>query len=187
MASGQFSSLLDVEILIPVGRNFNFLLKPVEEPVNWFTSLILLPCYLGVVHPLLNVALHRQSPLLSLLCFSVPCDARMFPYVISPSLCWSPCSSKPISWSPVCTSFCPSVVHTSRNVKKCAGHLDRQVLPFAGPNANLPVLACFFIHCTEKLCIFSAGHLDRQVFRTCRSKRKSASQDRRTGTFRDVC
>ena len=34
--------------------------------------------------------------------------------------------------------------HTLQNVKKCAGHLDRQVLPFAGPNANLPVLACFF-------------------------------------------
>ena len=41
MATGQFSSLLDVEIPIPVGRNFNFLLKPVEEPVNWFTSLII--------------------------------------------------------------------------------------------------------------------------------------------------
>ena len=62
------------------------------------------------------VALHRQSPFLSLLCFSVPCDARMFPYVISPSLCWSPCSSKSISWSPVCTSFCPSVVWISGDV-----------------------------------------------------------------------
>ena len=33
--------------------------------------------------------------------------------------------------------------HTSRNVKKGAGHLDRQVLPFTGPNEYLPVLACF--------------------------------------------
>ena len=43
MATGQFSSLLDVEIPIPVGRNFNFLLKPVEEPVNWFTALLTVP------------------------------------------------------------------------------------------------------------------------------------------------
>ena len=41
MASGQFSSLLDVEIPILVGGNFNFLLKLVEEPVNWFTALVL--------------------------------------------------------------------------------------------------------------------------------------------------
>ena len=43
------SSLLDVEIPIPVGRNFNFLLKPVEEPVNWFTSLeitVFLKCFM---------------------------------------------------------------------------------------------------------------------------------------------
>ena len=39
MATGQFSFLLDVEIPIPVGKNFNFLIKPVEEPVNWFTAL----------------------------------------------------------------------------------------------------------------------------------------------------
>ena len=40
MARGQFSSLLDVEIPIPVDINFNFLLKPVGKPVNWFTSLV---------------------------------------------------------------------------------------------------------------------------------------------------
>ena len=68
-----------------------------------------------------------------------------------------------------CRTFGPAGAPICRSKRKSAG------------------LGVFFIHCTEKLCIFSAGHLDRQVFRTCRSKRKSASQDRRTGTFRDVC
>ena len=38
-ATGRFSSLLDVEIPIPVGINCNFLLKPVKELVNWFSPL----------------------------------------------------------------------------------------------------------------------------------------------------
>jgi hypothetical protein len=45
-------------------------------------------------------------------------------------------------------------LHTSRNVKKCAGHLDRQVLPFAGPNANLPVLACFLFTVLSNCAFF---------------------------------
>ena len=44
--------------------------------------------------------------------------------------------------------------HTLRNVKKCAGHLDRQVLPFAGPNANLPVLACFLFTVLRNCAFF---------------------------------
>ena len=39
-------------------------------------------------------------------------------------------------------------------MKKCAGHLDRQVLPFAGPNANLPVLACFLFTVLRNCAFF---------------------------------
>ena len=58
-----------------------------------------------------------------------------------------------------------------QKVKKCAGHFDRPVPQSAGQDEF------FYTLYNEKLCarrIFPAGHLDRVVLRTCRSKRKFA-------------